>query len=47
MFGRYALPIGIMPFALIHADKPLIELYGSIVFGLGLVYPAIRSRSIS
>ncbi len=45
-FGGYALPMVVMPYTVIHAGKPVGELFGSIVFGLGLSYLAVRSRSI-
>ena len=45
-FRRYALLIAVMPYSMIHIGKPLIELFGSIVFGLGLSYLAVRSGSI-
>ena len=45
-FGWYALPIAVIPYGLIHVGKPLLEAFGSIVFGLGLSYLAVRSGSI-
>lgn len=45
-FGWYALPIAVLPYGVIHLGKPAIEIYGSLVFGLGLAYLALRSRSI-
>jgi uncharacterized protein len=45
-FGWHASLIALLPYALVHAGKPLIELYGSIVFGLGLSFLALRSGSI-
>lgn len=45
-FSWYALPIVAMPYCLIHVGKPLVELFGSIAFALGLSYLAVRSGSI-
>jgi membrane protease YdiL (CAAX protease family) len=45
-FGWHASLIALLPYVLIHAGKPLIELYGSVVFGLGLSFLALRSGSI-
>lgn len=45
-FGWHASLIALLPYVLVHAGKPLIELYGSIVFGLGLSFLALRSGSI-
>src|SRR5262249_6432584 len=45
-FGWPASLIALLPYVLVHAGKPLIELYGSIVFGLGLSFLALRSGSI-
>jgi membrane protease YdiL (CAAX protease family) len=44
--GWSAILIGILPYALLHAGKPLLEAYGSIAFGLGLSWLAVRTRSI-
>lgn len=44
--GWYAVPLTTMPYCLIHVGKPLVELFGAIVFGLGLAYLAVRSQSI-
>jgi len=32
--GVYAIYIQLLPFAILHAGKPPVELYGSILFGL-------------
>jgi membrane protease YdiL (CAAX protease family) len=45
-FGWHASLISLLPYVLMHVGKPLIELYGSVVFGLGLSSLALRSGSI-
>ncbi len=44
--GYYAIPIMVIPYALIHIHKPLPEALASIAGGLVLGYLALRTRSI-
>lgn len=44
--GLYAVPIMVIPYALLHIHKPLPEALGSIIAGMVLGYLAIRTRSI-
>ena len=44
--GWYAIPIMVIPYALIHIYKPLPEALGSVAGGLILGYLAIKTRSI-
>ena len=44
--GLYAIPIMVIPYALIHIYKPFPEALGSIAGGLILGYLAIKTRSI-
>jgi membrane protease YdiL (CAAX protease family) len=44
--GWTAAASAALPYCLIHAGKPLVELWGSIPFGLGLSWLAVRSGSI-
>ena len=44
--GLYAIPIMVIPYALIHIYKPLPEALGSVAGGLILGYLAIKTRSI-
>jgi hypothetical protein len=43
--GWQAVPVAMLPYALVHAGKPAWELFGSIAFGLALGDLALRSRS--
>ena len=43
--GSLAIFIQLIPFVLLHLEKPSFELYGSIVFGLSFGYYAYISRS--
>jgi membrane protease YdiL (CAAX protease family) len=45
-FGRAALLIQMVPFALMHLGKPEPEAFGSIVAGVALGLLALRTRSI-
>ncbi|MGI9316825.1 MAG: CPBP family intramembrane glutamic endopeptidase [bacterium] len=44
--GLYAIPLMVIPYALIHIYKPLPEALGSIAGGLILGYLAVKTRSI-
>lgn len=44
--GWHAAFMPLMPYALLHAGKPALEAFGSIAFGLGLSWLAIRARTI-
>ncbi len=44
--GFYAIPIMVIPYALLHIYKPLPEALGSVVAGMVLGYLALRTRSI-
>lgn len=44
--GLYAVPLMVIPYALLHIHKPLPEAFGSIIAGMILGYLAIRTRSI-
>lgn len=44
--GLYAVPIMVIPYALLHIHKPLPEALGSIIAGMVLGYLALRTRSI-
>ncbi len=43
--GKYAIFVQLIPFVLLHLDKPAFELYGSIVFGLVFGYYAYITNS--
>lgn len=43
--GGLAIFIQLIPFVILHLDKPPIELYGSIIFGLVFGYYAYLTRS--
>ena len=43
--GGLAIFIQLIPFVILHLDKPPLELYGSIIFGLAFGYYAYLTRS--
>jgi len=43
--GGLAIFIQLVPFVILHLDKPPFELYGSIIFGLAFGYYAYLTRS--
>ena len=43
--GKYAIFVQLIPFVLLHLDKPGFELYGSIIFGLVFGYYAYVTNS--
>ena len=44
--GGLAIFIQLIPFVILHLDKPPFELYGSIIFGLAFGYYAYLTRSL-
>lgn len=45
-FGFYSIFIQMIPFAILHNGKPLLETFGSILAGLALGVLALRTKSI-
>lgn len=43
--GRYAIPVMVIPYTMIHFGKPAPETFAAIVAGFALGHLAIRSRS--
>lgn len=46
LFGRFAIILSVLPYAMIHIHKPLPEALGSIVAGVILGYFGIKGRSV-
>jgi uncharacterized protein len=45
-FGAYAIPVMVVPYCMIHFQKPMPEAFASIIAGLALGYMSLRTRSI-
>ena len=46
VLGWLAVGVHVVPYAIVHAGKPVWELFGSIVFGLATGWLALRTGSI-
>lgn len=45
-FGAYVIPVMTVPYCMIHFDKPLPEVFASIIAGLALGFMSLKTRSI-
>ncbi len=45
-FGAYAIPVMMVPYCMIHFQKPMPETFGAIVAGFVLGFMSLRTRSV-
>ena len=46
LLGAYTLPIALIPYCMLHFQKPMLEALGSIIAGAALGMVALRTGSI-
>lgn len=45
-FGAYAIPVMMVPYCMIHFQKPMPETFGAIIAGFVLGFMSLRTRSV-